>query len=504
MEPSDYDSALHRIQATPGRFRRASDATIGFMSRCVRVVLPRGGLLAPILAQIRRLSPKDAAPPRERFHADEFPELLRVKPMRVPRRRKPRVVLAIGSLSAGGAERQLAAFAASPRARALIEPVVLLSFEPEGATGHHAAPVRAAGVAIEVAGRTTDPTVVRTLDRDRKLVARLASLPPVIRAHVVAMAGELLRLKPDCVHAWLDHQNIWSGVAALVIGVPHIVLSTRNVNPTHFPYLSQPWFQEWYRLLLRSPRVTMINNSRPGADDYAAWLGYPREKIRVVLNGVDPSWIRRPDDAAVEALRRQLLGDGALLVGDGVPLVGDGALLVGGVFRLSDEKQPRMWLEIARRIAAERPDVVFFHAGEGPLDEAFRTEGADLIGAGRLRVLGRRGDVPALLSAADALLHTARFEGTPNVLLEASHLGCPIVSTRAGGAIDVVDDGGSGFLCDPADIDGLHERLRSVLGDSDLRRRLSTGGPRRIAERFSLEQMIEGTLDAYPMLARER
>jgi glycosyltransferase involved in cell wall biosynthesis len=490
MDPTDYDSALHRIQATPGRLRRASDATIGFMSRCVRVVLPRGGLLAPILAQIRRLSPNDPAPPRERLHADEFPDLLRVKPMRVPRRRKPRVVLAIGSLSAGGAERQLAAFAASQRVRDLVEPVVLLSFEPEGATGHHAAPLRAAGVAIEVAGRTTDPAVVRTLDRDRKLVARLAALPPVIRAHVAAMAGELLRLKPDCVHAWLDHQNIWSGVAALVIGVPHIVLSTRNVNPTHFPYLSQPWFEEWYRLLLRSPRVTMINNSRPGADDYAAWLGYPREKIRVVLNGVDPSWIRRPDAATVEALRRELLGDRTLLV--------------GGVFRLSDEKQPFVWLEVARRIAAERADVVFFHAGEGPLDEAFREAGADLIASGRLRVLGRRGDVPALLSASDALLHTARFEGTPNVLLEGAHLGCPIVGTRAGGAIDVVADGETGFLCDPADTEGLIDRLRRVLGDSALRRRLSEGGPHLIAERFSLEQMIEGTLSAYPMLQARR
>ena len=490
MEPSDYDSALHRIQATPGPLRRAGDATLGFMSRCVRVVVPRGGLLAPILAQFRRLSPNDGAPPRQREHADEFPELLRVKPMRLPRRTKPRVVLAIGSLSAGGAERQLAAFAASPRTRELIEPVVLLSFEPEGATGHHAAPLRDAGVAIEVAGRTTDPAVVRTLDRDRKLVARLASLPPVIRAHVAAMAGELLRLKPDCVHAWLDHQNIWSGVAALVIGVPHIVLSTRNVNPTHFPYMSQPWFQEWYRLLLRSPRVTMINNSRPGADDYAAWLGYPREKIRVVLNGVDPSWIRRPDDAAVEALRRELLGDRTLLV--------------GGVFRLSDEKQPFVWLEVARRIAAERSDVVFFHAGEGPLDDAFRAAGADLVASGQLRVLGRRGDVPALFSASDALLHAARFEGTPNVLLEASHLGCPIVATKAGGAIDVVADGVSGFLCEPTDTDGLHDRLRTVLGDAVLRGRLREGGPRLIAERFSLEQMIEGTLAAYPMLRPRR
>ena len=485
MQPKDYDSALHRIQVTPGPLRRASHATLGFMSRCVRMVLPRGGLLAPFLAAFRRFSPAPA-PPHDRLHADEFPELLRVKPMRLPRRRKPRVVLAIGSLSAGGAERQLAAFAASPRVRERIEPVVLLSFEPEGATGHHAAPLRAAGVAIEVAGRTTDPAVVRALERDRRLVARLASLPPVIRAHVAAMAGELLRLRPDCVHAWLDHQNIWSGVAALAVGVPHIVLSTRNVNPTHFPYMSQPWFHEWYRLLLRSPRVTMINNSHPGADDYAAWLGYPRERIRVVLNGVDPAWIRRPDDDAVAALRNTLRGEHALLV--------------GGVFRLSDEKQPFVWLEVARRIVAERPDVAFFHAGEGPLDEAFRAAGADLIAGGRLHVLGRRGDVPALLSAADAMLHTARFEGTPNVLLEASHLGCPIVATKAGGAIDVVADGSSGFLCDPTDTDGLHERLRSVLGDEALRRRLREGGPRRIAERFSLEQMIEGTLAAYPML----
>jgi glycosyltransferase involved in cell wall biosynthesis len=487
MAPSDYDSALQKIQASPGPLRRAMTRAREWIRSFIARVSPGTGLLAPILARMPRRSPRPSAPEPvpARLRAEEFPELLAVPVLRLPQRAKPRVVLAIGSLSAGGAERQLVAFAASARARELIEPVVLLCFEPEGATGHHAEPLHAAGVAIEVAGRTTDPEVVRTLERDRQLVARLASLPPVIRAHVAAMAGELLRLKPDCVHAWLDHQNIWSGVAALAIGVPHIVLSTRNVNPTHFPYLSQPWFREWYRLLLGSPRVTMINNSRPGADDYAAWLGYPRERIRVVLNGVDPSWIRRPDSATVEALRRELLGDGALLV--------------GGVFRLSDEKQPLVWLEIARRVVAERADAVFFHAGEGPLDDAFRTAGADLVAAGRLRILGRRGDVPALLSASDALLHAALFEGTPNVLLEASHLGCPIVATKAGGAIDVVEDGATGFLCDPVDVESLVGRLQEVLADEALRRRMGEDGARRIAEHFSLEQMIEGTLAAYPM-----
>jgi len=492
MAPSDYDSVLQKIRVSPGPLRRAMTRAREWIRSFIARVSPGTGLLAPILARMPRRSPRPSAPEPvpARLRAEEFPELLAVPVLRLPQRAKPRVVLAIGSLSAGGAERQLAAFAASARARELIEPVVLLSFEPEGATGHHAAPLRAVGVTIEVAGRSTNPDVVRTLERDRKLVARLASLPPVIRAHVAAMAGEFLRLKPDCVHAWLDHQNIWSGVAALAIGVPHIVLSTRNVNPTHFPYLSQPWFREWYRLLLRSPRVTMINNSHPGADDYAAWLEYPREKIRVILNGVDPSWIRRADAATVDALRRELLCDRALLV--------------GGVFRLSDEKQPFVWLEVVRRIVAERTDVTFFHAGEGPLETDFRAAAVDLFAAGRLRMLGRRGDVPALISAADAFLHTARFEGTPNVLLEASHLGCPVVATKAGGAVDVVVDGETGFLCDPADIEIMVARLRTMLHDSQLRRRMSHVGPRHIAGHYGLERMIDETLRAYPMIRATR
>ena len=490
-----YDASLARLA---NRVEVRSRA-VQFLRSFGRRVAGRSPRLARAIHALRRRTNAavELAAPRPR--AERFQWLLELPTERHegPARRLPRVVLSIGSLSAGGAERQLAAFAAAPRTREAIEPIVLLVHRPEGAAGHYAPMLREAGVPIIAAGDSPDPQVLARFASDTALADRLRSLPAYLRPYVNEMAGEFLSLRPDCVHAWLDHQNIWSGVAALAIGVPHIVLSTRNVNPTHFPYLSQPWFEEWYRLLLRSPRVTMINNSRPGADDYAAWLGYPREKIRAVLNGVDPSWIRRPDAAAVDALRRELLGDG-------VHLVGDGVLLVGGVFRLSEEKQPGVWLEIARRIAAERPDVVFFHAGEGPLDGALRTDGADLIASGRLRVLGRRGDVPALLSAADALLHTARFEGTPHVLLEASHLGCPIVSTKAGGAIDVVDDGASGFLCDPTDTDGLHARLRAVLADADLRRRLSDGGPRRIAERFSLEQMIEGTLDAYPMLARVR
>jgi glycosyltransferase involved in cell wall biosynthesis len=480
MFSAGYDASLSRITNRIDLRAHAMRIARGAVRRIAR----RSSRLERLLQRLRRSAaasiPRAVAPPR----AEDFAHLLAVPADAPPRRARPRVVLSIGSLSAGGAERQLAAFAAARATRDAVEPIVLLVHEPEGHYGHYAPMVREAGVPILAAGTKVDEAVLARLRADRALADRLASLPSYLRPYVVEMAGEFLSLRPDCVHAWLDHQNVWSGVAALAAGVPHVVLSTRNVNPSNFPYLDQPWFREWYRLLASSPRVTLLNNSRAGAADYADWMGVPHDRFRVVLNGIDPAWIRRPEPEAVRALR--------------AGLARGRRLVVGGVFRLSEEKQPLAWLETVRRVARAHPDAAFFHAGEGMLADRFAATARDLVEAGTLRILGRRDDVPALLAASDALLHAAKHEGTPNVLLEAAHLGCPVVATTAGGSPDAVAEGATGLLCDPADHDALATNLDRVLGDDALRARLAAAGPRWIAERFSLDRMVAETLACYP------
>jgi glycosyltransferase involved in cell wall biosynthesis len=398
-------------------------------------------------------------------------------------KRAPRVLHLIGSLQPGGAERQLCNCVRGQHNLGMAVSVLLLS-RAEGEYSHYKELLSGAGVKVRVAGEMFDPAfgrVVREIDDIKK---HLASIPPEFCPMAIDVFGELLMDPPDVFHSWLDHPNIWGGVGAMLARIPLVVLSTRNVNPTHFPYLASPYFEAMYQQLARSGAVRFINNSRAGADDYARWLGLPRDKFSVVLNGVDLSRISRAADDTIRAFREEI----------GVPR---DARLVAGVFRLSEEKQPLTFLEVVRRLIERHDDVYVVVAGIGPYEESMREFIAKHGLAARVLMLGRRADVPTIFSAAELTLLCSRQEGTPNVLLEAQWLGCPVVATRAGGAVDAVKDGETGFLVNVGDIDRLVESASRVLETPALRNSLSACGREFIRNTFGVDRMVRETVEVY-------
>src|SRR5262249_41139737 len=150
-------------------------------------------------------------------------------------------------------------------------------------------------------------------------------------------------------------------------------------------------------------------NSEAGALDYAQWIGMPRERLRVVRNGVNFDELVRPSQEAVTTLRASL----------GAPA---GAPLVGGLFRFSPEKRPELWIETAGRIGAARADCRFALFGMGPLRNDMATL-AEKWGLGdRLAIRDVTAEPLVALTAFDACLLTSGAEGTPNVALEAQWL----------------------------------------------------------------------------------
>jgi len=158
---------------------------------------------------------------------------------------------------------------------------------------------------------------------------------------------------------------------------------------------------------------------------------------------------------------------------------------------------------------ADPPEVLFagrLSPEKGIRELAAATQGMNLVvaGDGPLRELvpDALGFVPheelvRLQSRAAVVVLPSHSEGLPVCLLEAMACGRAVVATSVGGIPDVVEDGVSGLLVEPGDVEGLRAALERLLSDPALRRRLGQAARTRIVDRCSVEAVAEATRDAY-------
>ncbi len=206
-----------------------------------------------------------------------------------------------------------------------------------------------------------------------------------------ALQSLFAHLKPRVVFAQLDYSNIIAGAAGILASVPRIVMSFRNYNPTRFSYLANDWYQPLYATLARSPRVLMTGNSRASNADYAQWIGIAEDHVKLVPNALDATKIGARDAGSLQRLRQQL----------GVT---SSTPLILGVFRLSEEKRPLLFVEAFSAIAARVPGARGLVAGVGPMKDEMQSRIVELGLQDSLTLLGRRDDVPELMQISSLLV----------------------------------------------------------------------------------------------------
>jgi len=143
---------------------------------------------------------------------------------------------------------------------------------------------------------------------------------------------------------------------------------------------------------------------------------------------------------------------------------------------------------VAALAASDLPTAVLALAGEGPLMQEVRAlEDAEGVGD-RVRLLGYRNDIPALVAASAAVLLPSEREGLPRSLMEASALERPVIASRIRGVSELVTER-TGFLHEVGDVGAIAAALRAVVNDPEGMAEMGRAG-RRAMERYDVKNLL--------------
>lgn len=166
--------------------------------------------------------------------------------------------------------------------------------------------------------------------------------------------------------------------------------------------------------------------------------------------------------------------------------------------RLAEQKAPFTWLEIARQVLRQaHGPVELIWVGDGPLNEQLQQRIALLGLSEHIKLLGNRADIPQLLAESNLFLLTSKWEGLPLVVLEAMAAGLPVVSFDVGGVSECIEDGKSGFLLPPGEIQELTNKVITLLNNRHLAMQLGAAGKTLVQQQFDIAQVKTAYMKLY-------
>ena len=268
----------------------------------------------------------------------------------------------------------------------------------------------------------------------------------------------MLKFKPDVVHTHHLNQLFYATIAAKLTGAriihtEHEYFSLQNRRSigmlrflAHFCY-----------------KVTGVGNNV--TEFLATAVGIPRSKLQTIPNGIDVAAF-----IASSPLRREDFGFSAE------------TRIMGIVARLEQVKDHETLLQALKIIERSHHDLSLLIIGDGSLRLQLEDRCRALELKDKVRFLGLRTDISALLELIDIFVLCSREEGLPMSILEAMAAGKPIVATGVGSIPEVIIDGVNGVLVEPGDYEQLAASCLQLLNNPQQAEKLGSSARERLRE----------------------
>jgi glycosyltransferase involved in cell wall biosynthesis len=305
----------------------------------------------------------------------------------------------------------------------------------------------------------------------------MRAVAPAADAHAVAAAARLVRrMRPALVHA---HSSKAGAVARLArVAFPRTPLVYTPHGYAFAGYFESESERTRYRIVERAlaPLTSLVLCVCEAERRLAATVGSERRTC-VVHNGIAVPHPGVPHQSLAELRARG-------------PVIGLVTLLRPG-------KGIETLVDALPEVLAAHPDASVAIAGRGPDRDQLEARARARRVAHAVHLIGETVGPMPLLAGADVFVSASWAESFPYNVLEAMAVGLPVVGTDVGGTAEAVAHGETGIVIPPRDPQALAGAIRALLDDPPRRRALGRAGRRRVEERFTLDRMLEGTIEAY-------
>jgi glycosyltransferase involved in cell wall biosynthesis len=295
----------------------------------------------------------------------------------------------------------------------------------------------------------------------------------------------LRRERPVILQTYMFHADLLGRIAGKIAGVPIIISSIRNEN------IGGKWRERILGItdfmvdkvaaVCKSAGLTQVNRGTTKS-----------AKLQVIYNGIELHQFHCPEGTGRGRIRQEF----------GIP---DNHFLFIHVGRQVPQKNQLCLISSFGDLLLRNPNCTLLMIGDGPLEGSLREKAQKLGIIDRVLFAGMRRDVPQLLHACDAFVLSSLWEGFPNAVIEAMAASVPVIATRAGGTMEVVEEGVSGFLISPGNRRDLTEVMfRMISLPPDVRKEMGRKGRQIVEQRFTIQCTIEATQRMYEGLLTEK
>lgn len=273
------------------------------------------------------------------------------------------------------------------------------------------------------------------------------------------------------LQTFLVHANVLGRLAGRWARVPKIISGVRVADRrTQMIHRLDRWTAGWSDL-----HICVSSGVR---DFTADALRLPDDKFTVIPNGVVPP---APEEPAVDLCQRLgIISKGRIAT----------LLFVG---RLDLQKGLEDLLSALAELNADqtlskRLRVVC--VGTGPSEAKLKQQTQSMGLQQVVHWAGWQADAVSWMRAADGLVLPSRWEGMPNVVLEAMAVGCPVIATAVEGTREVLEEGKTGWLVPPGRPEMLASAIQRFLDAPDLRREFGQNGREVVRTKFTIDRMV--------------